>query len=274
MAVKTFKPTTPSRRHMSVADFSDLSQVKPLRRLTIARRARAGRNNHGRITIRHQGGGHKQRLRIVDFKQEKWGIPGKVATIEYDPGRSARIALINYRDGDKRYVLAPQKLQIGFEIMSAERAPIQPGNRLRLRYMPEGTAIYNIELTPGNGGQIARSAGVGGRLVSLEGEYAQIKMPSGKTRLVSKNCFATIGIVGNEEHANISIGKAGRSRWLGRRPAVRGSAMNPCDHPHGGGEGRQPIGLKHPKTPWGRPALGYKTRRNKRTQKWLVIKKS
>ncbi|OGC82933.1 MAG: 50S ribosomal protein L2 [Candidatus Abawacabacteria bacterium RIFCSPHIGHO2_01_FULL_46_8] len=273
MTLKTYKPTTPSRRLMSVADFSELTKVKPLKKLTIAKKSQAGRGNTGKITVRHRGGGHARRLRIIDFKQDKWGISGKVATLEYDPNRSARIALIHYTDGEKRYILAPNKLQVGFLILSAEKAPIQLGNRLKLIYIPEGTAIYNIELTPGKGGQIARAAGTSGRLVSLEGKYAQIKMPSGKIHLVSKDCFATIGEIGNAEHNNIKIGKAGRSRWLGRRPQVLGKSMNPVDHPHGGGEGHNPIGLKHPKTPWGKPALGYKTRRNKRTQKWLVLKK-
>lgn len=273
MAIKTYKPTTPSRRHMSVADFSELTKVRPYGKLTAMKKSIAGRGVQGRITVRQRGGGHARRLRTVDFKRDKLGIYGKVATIEYDPNRSARIALIHYKDGEKRYILAPQKLQVGFDILSADKAPIQPGNRLKLMYIPEGTSIYNIEMTPGRGGQIARSAGTCGKLVSLEGKYAQIKMPSGKIHIVSKDCFATIGVVGNEDHANITIGKAGRSRWLGRRPQVRGKAMNPVDHPHGGGEGNQPIGLKHPKTPWGKPALGKKTRRNKRTQKWLVLKK-
>ncbi len=270
MAIKKYKPTSPGRRGMSGYTFEEITRNKPERSLTVALRKRAGRNNQGRITVRHRGGGHRRRYRIIDFKRDKIGIPGRVATLEYDPNRSARIALIVYADGEKRYIIAPLGLQVGDAIMSGPQAEVRPGNALPIRNIPVGTLIHNIELYEGHGGQLVRSAGTSAQLLAKEGDYAQIRMPSGEVRLIRQACMATVGQVGNTEHSNIKLGKAGRKRWLGWRPAVRGSAMDPNSHPHGGGEGRSPVGMPGPKTPWGKPALGKKTRHNKRTDKYIV----
>lgn len=271
MALKKFKPTTPGRRHMSVASFEELTTSKPEKSLLMTITKKSGRNNTGSITVRHRGGGAKRRYRMVDFKRtDKNGIEGKVSTIEYDPNRTAYIMLVTYRDGEKRYHIAPTGIEVDDRIMCGPKAKIKTGNRMEINSIPVGYAIYNVELHEGKGGQMARSAGASLKLVSLEGEYAQIQMPSGEIRLVSKKCYATIGMVSNIEHSNIKIGKAGRMRHKGRRPQVRGKAMNPVDHPHGGGEGATSIGMKHPKTPWGLPALGFKTRRRHYTDKMIV----
>lgn len=271
MPVKKFKATTPGRRHMSVVSYSELSKKRPEKGLTIGLRKRAGRNNQGKITIRHQGGGHKQLYRLIDFKQtDKNGIPGKVIALEYDPNRTAFIMLVSYADGDKRYHLAPDKIKVGTPIMTKEKAKIKIGNRMMLKSVPVGYEIFNIELNKGKGGQIVRSAGSKATLVSVEGEYAQVSLPSGEVRYIDKECYASIGIVSNIDHSLVKIGKAGRNRWLGKRPSVRGKAMNPIDHPHGGGEGNQPIGLPHPKTPWGAPALGVKTRKRKYSDSMII----
>jgi large subunit ribosomal protein L2 len=254
---------------MSVSSFDEITTNKPYKPLLQRLKTTAGRNNQGRITTRHRGGGHRRLYRIIDFKRQNLGVPGRVATIEYDPNRTARIALISYADGSKKYILAPNGLRVGDTIMSGPAAEVQVGNCLPLANIPLGTFIHNIELQPGRGGQLVRSAGVSAQLMAKEGDYAQVRLPSGEVRRVLARCMATIGQVSNPEHENVSIGKAGRSRWLGRRPAVRGSVMNPRDHPHGGGEGRSPIGGQ-PQTPWGRPALGYRTRRNKKTDKFIV----
>ena len=269
MPVKKFKPTSPGRRSMSVSSFEELTRSKPERSLTEPLKRHAGRNNQGRITVRHRGGGHKRRYRIIDFKRDKDGVPGKVSSIEYDPNRTARIALIVYADGEKRYIVAPVGLQVGQVVMSGPDAEIRVGNCLPLRNMPLGSTIHNIELSPGRGAQLVRSAGTSAQLMAKEGKFAQLRMPSGEVRLVQLTARATLGQVGNIEHENESIGKAGRSRWMGIRPTVRGSVMNPVDHPHGGGEGRAPIGGQ-PQTPWGKPALGARTRRNKKTQSMIV----
>lgn len=270
MPVKTYKPTSPGRRGMSVSTFEEITRTKPEKSLLAPLKQRAGRNNQGRITVRHRGGGHKQRYRIIDFKRDKYGVPAKVSSIEYDPNRTARIALLTYRDGEKRYILAPVGLKVGDQVMSGPEAEIRVGNSLPILRIPLGTQVHNIELQPGKGGQLVRAAGTSAQVVAKEGSYAQIRMPSGEVRLVSQNCLATIGQVGNVDHSNITLGKAGRKRWLGIRPTVRGSAMDPNSHPHGGGEGRSPIGMPGPKTPWGKPALGAKTRKNKRTEKYIV----
>ncbi|WP_124726404.1 50S ribosomal protein L2 [Staphylospora marina] len=271
MGIKHFKPTTPSRRHMTVSTFEEITTDKPEKSLVVTLVKRSGRNNQGRITTRHRGGGHKRKYRIIDFKRNKDGIPGKVATIEYDPNRSANIALINYVDGEKRYIIAPHGLKVGMTIMSGPEADIRVGNALPLRNIPVGTVIHNIELKPGRGGQLVRAAGASAQLLGKEGKYAIIRLTSGEVRMVHLDCRATIGQVGNLDHELITVGKAGRSRWLGKRPTVRGSVMNPVDHPHGGGEGRAPIGRKSPMTPWGKPALGYKTRKkNKPSDKYIV----
>jgi large subunit ribosomal protein L2 len=249
--------------------FAEITTNEPEKSLTRPLKKRAGRNVYGRITVRHRGGGHKRLYRIIDWRRNKLGVPAQVQTIEYDPNRSARIALVQYEDGEKRYIIAPQGVQVGRQLMSGPEAELAPGNALALRDIPLGTVIHNIELYPGRGAQLARSAGVGAQLMAKEGDWAQVRLPSGEVRRVRVTCMATIGQVGNAEHATIKIGKAGRSRWLGRRPHVRGSAMNPRDHPHGGGEGKAPIGGQ-PKTPWGKPAMGYKTRRNKATDKYIV----
>jgi large subunit ribosomal protein L2 len=274
MAVKTYKPTSPGRRDMTGHTFEEVTRSKPEKSLTEALPRRAGRNNQGRISIRHRGGGHRRRYRNIDFKRNKYDIPGRVASIEYDPNRSARIALISYADGEKRYIIAPLGLQVGDTVMSGSRAEVRPGNALPIRNIPVGTTIHNIELTEGKGGQLVRAAGTSAQLLAKEGSYAQVRMPSGEVRMVRQACMATVGQVGNTDHGNIKLGKAGRRRWMGWRPSVRGSAMDPAAHPHGGGEGRSPIGMPSPKTPWGKPTLGKKTRHNKRTDKYIVRRRS
>ena len=270
MGIKVYKPTTPGRRGMSGYTFEEITRSKPHKPLLRPMKKKAGRNNQGRLTVRHRGGGHKRRYRLIDFKRDKHGIPARVDSIEYDPNRSARIALLVYADGEKRYILAPLGLQVGDTIMSGPDAEIRPGNALPLVNMPLGTLVHNIELQPGKGGQLVRSAGTYAQLMAKEGRYATLRLPSGEVRKVLLNCMATVGQVSNPEHKNINLGKAGRKRWMGRRPEVRGSAMDPASHPHGGGEGRSPIGLPGPKTPWGKPALGKRTRRNKRTDQYIV----
>jgi len=270
MGIKVYKPTSPGRRGMSGYTFDEITRSEPEKSLLRPMKKKAGRNNLGRLTVRHRGGGHKRRYRLIDFKRDKHGIPARVASIEYDPNRSARIALLVYADGEKRYILAPLGIQVGDTIMSGPDAEIRPGNALPLVNMPLGTLVHNVELQPGKGGQLVRSAGAYAQLMAKEGRYATLRLPSGEVRKVLLNCMATVGQVGNTEHQNIKIGKAGRKRWMGRRPEVRGSAMDPASHPHGGGEGRSPIGLPGPKTPWGKPALGYRTRRNKRTNQYIV----
>jgi large subunit ribosomal protein L2 len=275
MAVKKFVPTSPGRRFMTVRTFQEITETQPEKSLLEPLKKKAGRNAQGRITVRHQGGGHKRKYRIIDFKRDKAGIPAKVATIEYDPNRSANIALLHYADGEKRYILAPVGVGVGTEILSGEGADIKPGNALPLKAIPVGTLIHNIELKVGKGGQMVRSAGASAQLMAKEGKYAQVRLPSGEVRLVAQECMATIGQVGNLEHENITIGKAGRSRWLGKRPVVRGVVMNPVDHPHGGGEGKAPIGRKSPVTPWGKPTLGYKTRKkNKKSDQYIVKRRN
>lgn len=269
MGVKKYKPTSPGRRAMSSSDFSSITADQPEKKLTRALRKKAGRNTYGRITMRRRGGGHKRRYRVVDFRRDKFGVPALVSTIEYDPNRSARIALLTYRDGEKRYILAPKGLTVGDEIVSSRDADIKPGNSLPLRNIPVGTLIHAIEVKIGAGAKLCRAAGSSAQLLGKEGEWSVLRLPSGEVRRVHLNCRATVGQVGNEEHNNIAIGKAGRSRWLGKRPKVRGVAMNPVDHPHGGGEGRT-SGGRHPVTPWGIPTKGKKTRRNLRTQPFIV----
>ncbi|MDF1565009.1 MAG: 50S ribosomal protein L2 [Deltaproteobacteria bacterium] len=270
MALKKYKPRTPGRRLMTSQDFSTLSGDKPEKSLTVAKKRKAGRNQRGRITTRHRGGGHKQRYRIIDFKRNKLDVPGRVATIEYDPNRSTRIALVVYADGEKRYMLAPVGLEVGQAVLSADRADVKPGNCLPLRNIPLGTQIHNIELKPGKGGQIVRTAGGVAQLLAKEGSYAMVRLPSHEVRRVLLTCRASIGQLSNPLHNLVRIGKAGRTRWSGRRPHVRGCVMNPVDHPHGGGEGRAGQGNPHPVSPWGMPTKGYKTRRNKRTGKYIV----
>jgi large subunit ribosomal protein L2 len=270
MGIKRYKPTSPGRRGMSVSTFEEVTKFEPEKSLLEPRRRTGGRNNQGRITARHRGGGTYHHYRRIDFKRNKRGIPATVVGIEYDPNRSAHIALLEYRDGEKRYILAPLGLQVGDTVMSGPTAEIRVGNALPLRNIPVGSQVHNIELQIGHGGQIVRAAGAAAQLMAKEGNYATLRLPSGEMRRVHLNCMVTIGQVGNLDHQNITIGKAGRARWLGRRPHVRGAAMNPVDHPHGGGEGRAPVGLKHPKTPWGKPARGVKTRHNKRTDKFIV----
>ncbi|AIF68305.1 MULTISPECIES: 50S ribosomal protein L2 [Terribacillus] len=274
MAIKKYKPITNGRRNMSVSDFAEITTDKPEKSLLAPLHKRGGRNNQGKLTVRHQGGGHKRQYRIIDFKRDKDGIPGRVATIEYDPNRTANIALIHYVDGEKRYILAPKGLEVGTEIISGEGADFKVGNAMELATIPVGTIIHNIELKPGRGAQLARSAGAQAQILGREGKYVLVRLTSGEVRLVLGTCRATVGQVGNLEHELIVIGKAGRSRWLGKRPTVRGSVMNPNDHPHGGGEGRAPIGRKSPMSPWGKPTLGYKTRkRNKQSDKFIVRKR-
>lgn len=270
MGVKSFKPTSPSRRFMSVSDFAEITTDKPEKSLLAPLKSKGGRNAEGRITARHQGGGHKRKYRIIDFKRNKDGIPAKVASVEYDPNRSARIALLNYADGEKRYILQPAGLKVGDTIISGPSADIKPGNALPLANIPVGTIVHNIELEPGKGGQMVRSAGTGAQLMAKENGYATLRLPSGEMRMVLDTCRATVGQVGNLEHENITVGKAGRSRWVGKRPHVRGVAMNPVDHPHGGGEGRAPIGHPGPLTPWGKPSLGYRTRKKKPSDRLIV----
>lgn len=273
MGMKKHLPSSPGRRFMTVSSFQEITKKEPEKSLLEPLRKKGGRNNKGRITSRHRGGGHKRRYRIIDFKRDKEGVPATVAAIEYDPNRSARLALLHYADGEKRYILAPLGLQVGAVISAGAGAEIKPGNALPLQNIPVGTTIHNIEMLPGKGGQLVRSAGGEAQLMAKEGKYAHIKLPSGEVRLVPLASKATIGQIGNVEHENLSVGKAGRSRWLGARPAVRGSAMNPVDHPHGGGEGKAPIGRESPLTPWGKPTLGYKTRRKKKKSDRLIVKK-
>jgi large subunit ribosomal protein L2 len=270
MAVKKYKPVTPSLRGMTGYTFEEITKDKPERSLIVPRRKHGGRNMYGRITVRHQGGGHRRQIRLIDFKRDKRDIPARVAAIEYDPNRTARIALLNYVDGEKRYIIAPLDLRVGDMITAGPKAEIRPGNSLPIANIPVGTMVHNIELKIGKGGQLVRAAGGAAQLLAKEGDYAQIRMPSGEVRLVLQNCYATIGQVGNLDHSNVKLGKAGRKRHMGIRPTVRGSAMSPRDHPHGGGEGRQPIGMPGPKSPWGKPTRGTKTRRNKRTDKYII----
>ncbi len=272
MPIRKYKPTTAGRRISSVDAFSDITKKKPEKKLKVIRKRTGGRNAQGKITVRHHGGGAKRYTRMVDFKQDKFGVPAKVASIEYDPNRGARLALLHYVDGDKRYVIATQGLKVGEEIMSSkERVEIKPGNRMPLEKIPVGIALHSIELTPGRGAMVARGAGLSVQYMALEGKFAQLKLPSGEVRLFPKECMATIGQVSNPDYRLIRWGKAGRTRHLGVRPTVRGKVMNPVDHPHGGGEGRQPIGLKHPKTPWGKPALGVKTRKAKKASNKFIV---
>jgi large subunit ribosomal protein L2 len=270
MAIKKFKPTSPGRRFMSISAFDEVTKREPERSLLAPLHGRGGRNSQGRITVRRRGGGHKRQYRIIDFKRNKDDIPAKVVGIEYDPNRSANIALLSYADGEKRYILAPVGLKVGDSVLSGGNADIFPGNALPIRAIPVGTMIHNIELKPGKGGQLVRAAGASAQLMAKEGNYAHVRMPSNEVRLIHVECRATIGQVGNLDHENISTGKAGRSRWMGRRPKVRGVVMNPVDHPHGGGEGRAPIGRKSPLTPWGKPTLGARTRKKKASDKYIV----
>jgi large subunit ribosomal protein L2 len=274
MAVKKYKPVTPGQRGMTGYSFDEITKTKPERSLIVPLRKTGGRNMHGRITVRHQGGGHKRFLRIIDFKRDKLSVPARVAAIEYDPNRTARLALLHYVDGEKRYILAPVGLRVGDTVVSGPKAEIRPGNSLPISSIPVGTMIHNIEVKQGKGGQLVRSAGTSAQLLAKEGEYAQVRMPSGEVRLILQTCYATIGQVGNLEHSNIKLGKAGRKIHMGIRPTVRGTAMSPRDHPHGGGEGRQPVGMPGPKSPWGKPTRGYKTRRNKLTDKFIVKRRS
>ncbi len=270
MAIKIYRPTSPGRRGMTVTANDDITRTEPERSLLAPLHQRAGRNNRGKITVRHRGGGHKRRYRIIDFRRDKHGVPARVDSIEYDPNRSARIALLVYADGEKRYILATVGMKVGDTVMSGPDADIRTGNALPITQIPLGTVIHNVEIYPGRGGQLARSAGNSAQLLAKDGGMAQVRLPSGEVRYIDINCLATIGQVSNPDHANMTIGKAGRYRWLGRRPAVRGIAMDPASHPHGGGEGRSPVGMPGPKTPWGKPALGKKTRRNKFTNKFIV----
>ena len=275
MAIKAYKPTTPGRRGMTVTDYSGLSKVAPEKSLLQPLKKNAGRNNTGRITVRHHGGGNRQKYRVIDFKRDKTDMPAKVLTLEYDPNRSAHIALVQYEDGEKRYIVAPHGLKVGDTVVSGAGADIKTGNALPLSSIPVGTFIHNIELYPGKGAQLARSAGIQAQLMAKENGYAMVRLPSGELRNVSDKCMATIGQVGNIDHENVNIGKAGRTRHMGIRPTVRGSVMNPCDHPHGGGEGKSPIGRPGPVTPWGKPALGYKTRgRHKSSDKFIVKRRN
>jgi large subunit ribosomal protein L2 len=273
MAVKKFRPTSPGIRHMTVLDYSDITTNTPEKSLLTDLKKSGGRNVYGRITVRHRGGGHKRKYRIIDFKRDKDGIAAKVATIEYDPNRSANIALLYYADGEKRYIIAPVGLKVGDTVLSGGQADIKPGNALPLSNIPVGTIIHNIELKPGKGAQLVRAAGNSAQLMAKEGEYAQVKLPSGEVRMVRQECRATVGQVGNLDHENVTIGKAGRKRNLGIRPTVRGSAMNPVDHPHGGGEGKAPVGRPAPVTPWGKPTLGYKTRKKKKASDKFIVKR-
>ncbi len=273
MAIKTYKPVTNGRRNMTSLTYEEITTNKPEKSLVAKKSKNGGRNNQGVITTRHHGGGHKQKYRIIDFKRNKDNIPGKAATIEYDPNRSANIALINYVDGEKRYILAPKGLEVGMEIISGEEADIKVGNALPMGNMPEGTVIHNIEMQPGKGGQIARSAGVSAQILGKEGKYVTVRLASGEVRKLLSVCRATVGVVGNEDHGLVNYGKAGRMRWKGVRPTVRGSVMNPNDHPHGGGEGRTSIGRKAPMTPWGKKAMGVKTRKNKKASTKLIVRR-
>lgn len=270
MPVKVYKPTSAGRRGMTGHSFEEITKSKPEWSLTEPLKRSGGRNNKGRVTVRHRGGGHKRRYRIIDFKRNKFDSQAEVIAIEYDPNRSARIALLQYEDGEKRYIIAPLGLKVGDVIGNGEKAQLRPGNALMIRDIPLGTQLHNIELQPGKGGQLVRAAGTSAQLLAKEGVYAQVRLPSGEVRLIHERCMASIGQVGNTDHGNIKLGKAGRKRWLGWRPAVRGTAMDPASHPHGGGEGRSGIGMPGPKTPWGKPALGKRTRSNKRTQRFIV----
>ena len=274
MPVKKYKPVTPGTRGMTGYTFDEITKSTPERALLLPLRKSGGRNAHGRVTVRHRGGGHRRSIRIVDFKREKHNIPAKVAAIEYDPNRTARLALLFYADGEKRYIVAPLDLKVGDTVIAGAGAEIRSGNSLPISNIPVGTLIHNIEIKEGRGGQMVRSAGGAAQLLAKEGDFAQIRMPSGEVRLIHQTCYATIGQIGNLDHGNIKLGKAGRKRHMGIRPTVRGSAMTPRDHPHGGGEGRQPIGLAGPKSPWGKPTLGYKTRRNKKTDQYIVRRRS
>lgn len=273
MAIKTYKPTSPGRRFVTVSAFDEITTDQPEKSLLQPLKRKAGRNNRGKITVRHQGGGHKRQYRVIDFKRNKDGIPARVASIEYDPNRSARIALLHYVDGEKRYILAPLGLEVGMTVHSGPGVDIKVGNAMALKDIPLGTMIHNIEMYPKAGGQLVRSAGAAAQLMAKEGKYAHIRMPSGEMRLLLQECRATIGQVGNPDHENITIGKAGRSRWMGKRPTVRGVTMNPVDHPHGGGEGRSPIG-RNPVTPWGKPALGARTRKKKASDRLIVKRRT
>ncbi|RMF06933.1 MAG: 50S ribosomal protein L2 [Candidatus Neomarinimicrobiota bacterium] len=272
MGIRELKPVTPGSRFASRSDFSDITKSTPEKSLTVALRKSGGRNNHGRITVRHRGGGHRRRYRVIDFKRNKFNIPGKVVAIEYDPNRSAHIALIQYADGEKRYILAPVGLKVGDEILSGEQVPLKTGNTLPLRNIPSGMVVHNVELIPGKGGQMVRSAGASAQIMAHDGGYTSLKLPSGEIRMVSEKCMATLGQVGNRTHEQIVSGKAGRSRWLGRRPKVRGVVMNPVDHPMGGGEGKS-SGGRHPTTPWGKPTKGYKTRKKNKKSNDLIVKR-
>ena len=274
MAVKIYKPTTPSMRHTTGYTFEEITKDTPERSLTISRRQHAGRNSYGRITVRHRGGGNRRSIRLIEFKRSKINISAMVSAIEYDPNRTARLALLVYQDGVKSYIIAPVGLKVGDSVVASAQADIRPGNSLPLANIPVGTMIHNVELKTGKGGQLVRSAGSSAQVLAKEGEYAQVRLPSGEVRLVRQECYATIGQVGNIDHSNVKLGKAGRKRHMGIRPTVRGTAMSPRDHPHGGGEGRQPVGMPGPKSPWGKPTRGYKTRRNKRTDQFIVRRRS
>lgn len=273
MAIKTYRPTTPSRREMTTLKFDNLTKKAPEKSLTVSLKRTGGRNNMGKITTRHIGGGHKRRYRIVDFKRNKDNIPAVVSALEYDPNRNANIILLTYADGEKRYILAPQKLEIGAKVISGEQVDIQVGNAMPLAVIPEGTMVHNVELSPGKGGQIARAAGTSVQILGKEGKYAILRLQSGEVRKILLTCRATIGVVGNEDYILVNLGKAGKSRWLGTRPTVRGSVMNPNDHPHGGGEGKSPIGKDAPRTPWGKKALGLKTRKTKKQSTKLIVRR-
>jgi large subunit ribosomal protein L2 len=270
MPVKLYKPTSPGRRGMTSFTYEEITKTKPERSLIVIKRKYGGRNAYGRVTVRHRGGGSRRFIRLIDYRRDKHDIPAKVAAIEYDPNRTARIALLHYADGEKRYIIAPLDLKVGDTILSGPKAEIRTGNSMPISQIPVGTLVHNVELKEGKGGQLVRSAGAGAQLLAKEGEYAQLRLPSGEMRLVRQSCYATIGIVGNVERRNIKLGKAGRKRHLGLRPTVRGTAMSPRDHPHGGGEGRQPAGMPGPKTPWGKPTRGYRTRNHKSTDKYIV----
>jgi large subunit ribosomal protein L2 len=274
MAVKKYKPTTPGQRGMTGYTFEEITKATPERSLTVSLGRHGGRNVYGRVTVRHRGGGNRRMVRQIDFKREKYGIPAQVAAIEYDPGRTARLALLFYADGEKRYILAPLDVRVGDTLVSGPNVEIRPGNALPISSIPVGTLIHNIELKQGRGGQIVRTAGGSAQLLGKEGDFAQVRLPSGEVRMIHQVCYATIGTIGNIDHSNVKLGKAGRKRHKGIRPTVRGSAMSPRDHPHGGGEGRQPIGLPGPKSPWGKPTLGYKTRRNQKSNQYIVRRRS
>lgn len=270
MPIKVYKPTSPGRRGMTGANFDEITKATPEKSLLREKRGKAGRNNSGKVTVGDRGGGHKRQIRIIDYKRDKFNIPARVASIEYDPNRTSRIALLVYADGEKRYIIAPLGVHVGDTLVSGPTAPLRDGNALPLRNIPVGSLVHNIELERGRGGQLVRSAGTSAQLIGREDKFAQIRLPSGELRVVREECLATIGQVGNQDHNNVKIGKAGRYRWMGWRPHVRGSAMDPASHPHGGGEGRSPIGMPGPKTPWGKPALGKKTRTNKRTDQYII----